>query len=375
MSADIRPPGSGRRWKLPLAVGVAVWLALSAAGIAKAQVGGAADPRIKPLPPVSAYDPTPQHEAQLREFISDVLTFTLLHETGHMVFSQYNVPVGSRDTEESAADSFAAAVMTAQVGSGGNAQHNGLSSAARFWDALHRLQQSEPGRYGQYDWADEHAQDEQRAYKLACLLYGSNPQAFASIAQKFSLQKRRDTCIADAAKNKKDWLGIISLNLNPNAGKLFDGWTPHVAVLHHEVPKGLPNGLSARLSRKRQLVQTLGILDVVGRNLLQLKKTPHDAALELVQKALERGQAAKKAPGSFDVGSVDMRPVITPFLDHPADGDSLLAYNYTVVGDSCLNDKNEPMINAFWNSESRSITLCYGFVEWVEYIGRRLLAE
>jgi hypothetical protein len=60
MSADIRPPGSGRRWKFPLAVGVAVWLALSAAGIAKAQVGGAA-PRIKPLPPV-AYDPTPQHE-------------------------------------------------------------------------------------------------------------------------------------------------------------------------------------------------------------------------------------------------------------------------------------------------------------------------
>jgi hypothetical protein len=207
---------------------------------------------------------------------------------------------------------------------------------------------------------------QQRAYKLAAFLM-AQPAGLRLDRPEIQSAETPGYVHRRCRQNKKDWLGISVLN--PNAGKLFDGWTPHVAVLHHEVPKGLPNGLSARLSRKRQIVQTLGILDVVGRNLLQLKKTPHDAALELVQKA------AKRPPGPVDYGSLDLRPVITPFLDHPADGDSLVAYNYTVVGDSCLNDKNEPEVNAFWNSQSRSITLCYGFVEWVEYIGRRLLAE
>jgi putative metallopeptidase DUF4344 len=75
---------------------------------------------------VEAYQPTPQNEAVLRQFISDVLTFVLLHETGHMVISSYNVPVGSFDTEELAADSFAAAVLTLNIDPRKSEPHNAL---------------------------------------------------------------------------------------------------------------------------------------------------------------------------------------------------------------------------------------------------------
>lgn len=371
MNPIMRSLRPGRRWKSHLAAGVALTLAL--ADIVKA---ADAPPTVTPLPPLSAYQPTSQNEAALGEFIYDVLTFMMFHEMGHMVFHEYNVPVGSKDTEESAADSFAAALM---ISSSARAQHNGLVAAALYWDASHRLQQTNAP--GQYDWADVHAPNEQRAYKLACLLYGANPQAFASIAERFDLQGRRDACVADSAKNLNDWGSIIKPNLNPEAGKPFDPWTPRIAVLYHQVPTGLPNGFGAALSHARQIVLALEMLDFVGNELLSLKKTSRDAALDLVQRALdakklrEEAEAARSRPpvrlGDLSLGG----PVIVPNPDHPAEGAPLQGYNYTVIGDSCLRDKGEPWVNAYWDSAARSITLCYGLVAEIEYVGRRLLAE
>jgi hypothetical protein len=364
MKSDVHPRSVECGSKLRLALDVAVALVLSIVGIANAE----AEPLIKPLPPASAYDPTPRNEILLRAFTIDVLSFVLMHETGHMVFHEYNVPVGSRDTEESAADSFAAAIMTNRVDPGAGEQHNGLVSAALFLHALHVLQQSNAP--GQYNWSDEHGEPEQRAYKLACLVYGANPDAFAQIGQIFQLQDRRDYCVRDAKKNQKDWNGVVAQNINPNSGKPFDVWTPHVAVIYHPVPVGLPNGQSPTLSRYREIAQTIGILDFAGRNLLQLKKTAKDVTLELIQQSLNR--STRNPP--LDPRQVDLAPILRPNLEHPAESSSLEAYNYKVVGDSCLNEKNEAITNAFWNPDERSITLCYAMLNRVETIGKQLLA-
>jgi hypothetical protein len=386
MNSAKPPPKPAAGWKSPLGAGLAVAMVFFAFHVLydhlhppqNGQQGGqpgadsTSPPKVTPLPPLSSYTPTPRHEYLLRVFVGDVIAFSLLHEMGHMVFSQYNVPVGSTDTNESAADSFAAAIMTKKVVGGASPQHNPLVSVALFWDALYTLQQTSAP--GQYDWADVHGQPEQRAIKLACLLYGANPEAFADIAAKFNLQHDRDACIADAVNNQKDWSSVISLNLDPDAGKLqvLDQFAPHVAVLYHQVPDGLPNGLSATLSHERQVVQDLGTLDLVGRNLLLLK-TPPDSTVESGQWALEakRNLAIRQDPLSVPLG--DWSPF--PHLDHPSDGDSLSAYNYTVVGDSCLNDNGEPNVNAYWEPNSKSIKLCYGLVAMAEALGKRLLAE
>ena len=354
-------------WLRGAVVGVAAAVALATVGVANAEDVPLSKrlPRLKSYN-IAAYEPTPQNEERLRKFIDDVLQFTLLHETGHMVFWAYSVPLGSLNAEETAADGFAAAVLTSDISA--SERHNPLRSAALFWDAAHQMQRVATA--GEYNWADEHAPPEQRAYNAACLLYGANPKAFADLAEAFGLQTRRDFCIHDSEKNRKDWAGnVLQQHINPNSGKPLDSWTPYVAVVHESVGKGVPNDWIATLSRERELVRSLGTLDDVAKNLLVLKKTDRDRALEDIQKRLKK--PSSNVPP--DLNHVDMNPIIRPYIDHPAETASLKEYNYSVVGSSCLKN-GVPDINAFWTAEERRITLCYMFVSYVERIGKLLIA-
>ena len=71
---------------------------------------------VQSLPAPTAYPATPENDAKLRRFVSSVLTFSLLHEAGHLLISEYQVPVLGR--EEDAADRFAVAAL-ASPGSAG----------------------------------------------------------------------------------------------------------------------------------------------------------------------------------------------------------------------------------------------------------------
>jgi|SRR5581483_826734 len=330
-------------------------------------------PRIAPLAPIENYKPTAENEAKLRQFVLDVLNFTLLHETGHLVFHQYDVPVGSQDTNESAADSFAATIMLSEVRKSPNAQYNGLISAAAFWQALDILDKTENGspQSGENAEADldPHQGSGRRAVKLACLLFGTNPQAFADLAQQFHIEEQRDDCIRNAFQTRRAWTNVIALNLDPDAGKPLDLWAPHVAVRYNSIPHSLPDNVRALLTQERQIAQNLGILEIVGKNLLVLK-TPPNPVVAIGRRMLNRREATERP------GEVDMTPVVqAPQLDHPANDDVPFAFDYRVLGDSCLNAKNEPAQNAFWDPEKHSITLCYGWVGEIVYIGKRLLAD
>ena len=370
MGSELRPSRWSSIWKFFWKVNFAVLLGLFAIGFLLDFINKhRALQNITPLPPVSAYISTPENEKVLQLFVRDVVTFTLLHESGHLIFTTYNLPLGSQDTNESAADSFAATVMMSQIGKGSGPQYNGLVSAALFWDALNTLEQT--GAPGQYDWADFHEQPEQRASKLACILYGANPKAFAAIAQKFKLEDREKECVANAANTREDWSRIISLNLNSNAGKLLDPWSPHVAVLYRQVPVGLPDGLTATLSRDRQEARALGTLDFIGHNLLLLK-TPPNQDVEAEQRILDAKRNLTMKQDPLSIPLENLSPF--PHVDHPSEDDSLSAYNYTVVGDSCLDSSNRPEQNAFWEPKTQSVVLCYAWVGLVEDLGKRLLA-
>jgi hypothetical protein len=305
---------------------------------------------------VGAYEPTPQNEALLREFVADVLTFVLLHETGHMVIHTYDIPVGTRFADETAADNFAAAVLTSKIDPRASDPHTPLKSAVFFWDAFGLLQQE--SQLGNYDWADEHSPSVQRAHQLACLLYGASPLAFSYIREAFA---PREGCLKEAADNQSTFTKIISLHTNPNAGQLLDAWTPLVAVVHNPVPNGLRDNWSATLARERQFVQSIGILDVVAQNLFGLKRTDKDVYLEQIQRRLN------KRPSDGPL-------IRANTIEHPTPGTSLAAYNYTVIGDSCLDKNGEPEINAYWNDKQRSVTLCYAMVAQIEYVGKLLIA-
>jgi hypothetical protein len=332
-------------------------------------------PDVPPLPPIENYKPTAENDAKLRQFVHDVLIFTLLHETGHLVFKQYNVPIGSEDTNESAADSFAATIMMTEVQSGSNKQYNGLISAAYFWQAFGTYRQMESRQQqvatnGSAD-LDPHQDFKRRAVKLACLLFGTNPDAFAGLAGEFHIETQRDQCINDADETRKAWRSVILVNLDPDAGKVIDFSAPHVAVFYKAVPEGLPNGATADLSHGRQLAQDLGILDIVGKDLLSLKAPP-DSIVPLTRHLSDKNE--QQMP--IQLGKIDMAPLeIGPHVEHPQNDASDMDFDYRVIGDNCLDSNNQPVENAYWDSGSRAILLCYAWVNRVEYIGKRLLAE
>jgi hypothetical protein len=153
------------------------------------------------------YDSTPAHEAELKNIVDGAVTFTLLHEAGHMMISELNLPVLGH--EEDAADSFAVFVLTLDnpdvpEGSRGHtAQEGALLDAAVFFDGLYwdgRLHKVQP------DWSDEHGQPEQRSNAISCLTIGIDPKRFSEFALQTNIPKHRlDGCPAEAARNKADW--------------------------------------------------------------------------------------------------------------------------------------------------------------------------
>jgi hypothetical protein len=318
-------------------------------------------PQVTPLAPASSYIPTPDNEAKLNRFVSDVLLFVLLHEMGHMVISEFHVPVLGR--EEDAADRFAAAVMTGNLSDGPEAKTHSLLSVGLFWDAWHRSEQTSAP--GQYNWADEHGQHEQRAYAIVCLLYGAAPQRYAEVAQHAALEpSRRQSCIREAAKNRTDWGGVISSSLNTPKGVIPEMSSPIVAVIYRPIDGGLTESQRAALSHERQVAESLKILDLIA------------SQIKLLQKPVEENGGVVRLRRTPVLSGLEMLIDLHRHVQHPDPANLALLdlYDYTVIGDSCLNNNKQPIINAFWNAKSRSITLCYSLVGMIENFGKSIIS-
>src|SRR3954447_6610866 len=128
-------------------------------------------------PPLSRLD-DPERE-RVVEFVAGNALFTLGHELGHAVISEFNLPVLGR--EEDAADSFATLALL-HVGT--DFTHRVLVDAAR---GLLLIGEREMRMGVAPAFYDEHGLDQQRAYTIVCLMVGSNPAAFRDLAQRANL--------------------------------------------------------------------------------------------------------------------------------------------------------------------------------------------
>jgi hypothetical protein len=149
----------------------------------------------------------PQEQQGL--YFAGTLIFTLLHEVGHAVIGEFNIPAVGR--EEDAADQFAALGFVAS--SNNNAQ---LLMGPLWWFQLHARQNfflgfdmREPTRL----YADEHGVDEQRFYNISCLLYGSNPSAHQEvIANGMLTPERARRCPSEYQKIRRSWELLLTQN-------------------------------------------------------------------------------------------------------------------------------------------------------------------
>jgi hypothetical protein len=141
------------------------------------------------------------------EFVVGNLLFVLGHETGHAVIREMGIPVTGR--EEDAADIFST-LMTLMCEDGFGDRV--LANAALGWFLSHRRDRRDQNAEAKY--YDEHGMDLQRAYHVVCLMVGSNPEKFASLAAAAKLPpERQKTCEDDYRKAKWSWDRVLQSHL------------------------------------------------------------------------------------------------------------------------------------------------------------------
>ncbi|MEL6615300.1 MAG: DUF4344 domain-containing metallopeptidase, partial [Bacteroidota bacterium] len=105
--------------------------------------------------------------SRLDEAINGAYEFIMLHEVGHALTDQLDLPITGR--EEDVADQFAALMLIRQ----------GTKGARAAIDGVLALQQGDD--FSTSDYAGEHSLGPVRLYNVVCLVYGSDPQKYAGL--------------------------------------------------------------------------------------------------------------------------------------------------------------------------------------------------
>ncbi|MDA0268717.1 MAG: DUF4344 domain-containing metallopeptidase [Cyanobacteria bacterium] len=144
---------------------------------------------------VEAFEATFNYD---RDFATEVILagyHTFLHELGHALVDQYNLPITGR--EEDAVDSFATIWLL----------KDGDIEAA-----IAGLEQFEvDAAAGDLEVWDEHSLNEQRMFNTACLIYGSDPDAYGDwVEDGFLPEERAEQCEFEYEQAAQSWETLLA---------------------------------------------------------------------------------------------------------------------------------------------------------------------
>jgi Putative metallopeptidase len=139
-------------------------------------------------------------------FVEGNLYFTGYHELGHGLITELNIPIVGR--EEDAVDRFATWLMTPEKDEG---EPNYLLGAMHGWFMLAAEQPLDT-----IPWWSGHGIEQQRAYQIACLLYGSDEEQFSKVADAARLpDERLGSCVDEAESNAAAWDKLLEPHMRP----------------------------------------------------------------------------------------------------------------------------------------------------------------
>ncbi|MCA0434581.1 MAG: DUF4344 domain-containing metallopeptidase [Proteobacteria bacterium] len=134
-------------------------------------------------------------------FVEGNLYFVAYHELGHALISEFDLAVVGR--EEDAVDGLATVLMTPDDDE--DVAPDYLMGAIRGWFMF-----ASETKLEQIAWWDEHGTSQQRAFQIACLLYGADAEAFKDAADVTGLpEERRQSCIRDSEQNETSWDALL----------------------------------------------------------------------------------------------------------------------------------------------------------------------
>lgn len=141
------------------------------------------------------------NEKEADEKMFDAIRFVFLHEVGHALIHNYNLPIVSN--EEDAADRCSSYINIKELGEEGVRAVLAAADAFRIDSRL-----SSPGKR---DLAGEHLLNEQRFYNSLCMIYGSNPSRYEYFVQDGYLPEERAVrCPQEYQRTVESWVSLLA---------------------------------------------------------------------------------------------------------------------------------------------------------------------
>jgi hypothetical protein len=184
---------------------------------------------------------TPEEAAA--SFAMGNVLFILFHELGHAMISEFELPVLGR--EEDAVDNFASMLLTPD-NEDPEMDASILVDAIVGWFASSQMTALED-----IAWWDEHGPDQQRAFQIACVLYGSAAGVYDDLAEEIGMPaERRERCEGDYQAVSTGWGKLLSPHL------LDEGEAPKVRIAVSYEDAG-EFGAEQAMLKESELLETL----------------------------------------------------------------------------------------------------------------------
>jgi hypothetical protein len=258
---------------------------------------------------IAAFQPAqsrPSDEEVGRHVMAEALA-TFLHELGHGLIAELKLP--ATGLEEDAADEFSTMILLAVAQEDAIGHDAALASAQAFLDIWEFRKAQNGDTVDALPFWDEHGLDFKRAANILCLMYGSDPQRFAALAEATNMEAKQKEWLCQQTYERKAaaWETLLAPHLWPE-GTQPPADAPRFTVTYGEANSEAARGLEAVLKQNR-----------------------------VYEQLAEALSGAIRLP----------RPI-------------------TIV----LKECGEP--NAFWHSKTQSITMCYEWMQFIGelYIAR-----
>lgn len=151
-----------------------------------------------------------KNEEELEEAVLNSTAWTFYHEMGHALIDIYKIAHTGK--EEDAADELSTFILINEGGDAG--EKAALDGAENFY-----REASQDNDLGEERFADVHSLDKQRFYNIICIVYGSNPEKYASLSEgkdPVLPAGRAEGCQGEYERVTKAWGNILGPHLKPN---------------------------------------------------------------------------------------------------------------------------------------------------------------
>jgi hypothetical protein len=212
------------------------------------------NPRFKSL--------SPQYRQVIAEFMAGNTLFVLLHELAHAATSQMQIPALAG--KEDAADSFAVTQLI-KLSAGLSDRVIGESVKGWFMSDQRNRENGDPVEY-----YDEHGLDQERAYRIVCLMVGTGEDKYQRLAAATKLPKeRQQSCAGDFSAASNAW----DMALKPH---LRSPGQPKTGI---NVVYGPASG--GKLEAVAQALRSMMLLETVAERMADAYAWPAPFAIEM----------------------------------------------------------------------------------------------